>query len=326
MEEMLTCQNKSLIPRTSVHLSVIIPVFKAENCLDELYRRLRKSIETITLDFEIILVEDCGGDNSWQVIERLALADPRVRGIQFSRNFGQHYGITAGLDLCQGDWAVVMDCDLQDRPEEVPRLYDKAQEGYDVVLARRGQRSDPALKRFTSWSFYKIFSYLADMDYDGETGNFRIVSRKVVNSYRAMRERLRFFGGLVSWMGFPTASIEVQHDERFAGKTSYTFRKLWKLASETIISYSDKPLRLSIRFGFMISTIAFGYGSYIIYRALVHDGPVVGWSSMIVSLYFLGGIIISILGILGVYLGKAFDETKRRPLYIINRATFDEAS
>ena len=308
------------------HLSVVIPVYRAENCLDELYRRLKSVLETITPDFEIVLVEDCGGDRSWEIIEQLTVQDVRVKGIQFSRNFGQHYGITAGLDHCNGDWVVVMDCDLQDRPEEIPRLYDKAQEGYDVVLARRGRRQDPALKRFTSWLFYKLFSYLADIDYNGETGNFRIVSRKVVMNFRSMQERLRFFGGLVSWMGFPTASIDVQHDERFAGQTSYTFRKLWKLASETIIAYSDKPLRLSIRFGFVISALAFAYGGYIVYFALVHGASITGWSSLIVSLYFLGGIIISILGILGVYLGKAFDEVKRRPLYIINRTTFDDAS
>lgn len=308
------------------HISVVIPVYKAESCLDELYSRLKTSLETITDDFEIVMVEDCGGDRSWPMIANLARQDARVKGIQFSRNFGQHYGITAGLDHCDGDWVVVMDCDLQDRPEEIPRLYAKAQEGYDVVLARRGQRSDPVLKRFSSWLFYKVFSYLADMDYDGETGNFRIVSRKVVNSFRTMRERLRFFGGLVSWMGFPTASVDVQHDERFAGQTSYTFRKLWKLAGETIIAYSDKPLRLSIRFGFVTSALAFAYGGYIVYRALVHDDAIMGWSSLIVSLYFLGGIIISILGILGVYLGKAFDETKQRPLYIISHATFDDSS
>ena len=305
------------------HVSIVIPVYKAEGCLEELYQRLKMSLESITSDFEILLVEDCGGDQSWSMIADLALRDSRVKGIQFSRNFGQHYGITAGLDYCDGDWVVIMDCDLQDRPEEILRLYAKAQEGYDVVLARRGQRNDPILKRFTSWLYYKVFNYLADMDYDGETGNFRIISRKVVLGFRAMRERLRFFGGLVAWMGFPTASIDVQHDKRFAGQTSYTFRKLWTLAVETIIAYSDKPLRLSIRFGFSISTLAFAYGGYIIYRALAHDAPIMGWSSLIVSLYFLGGIIISILGILGVYLGKTFDETKRRPLYIISHATFD---
>lgn len=308
------------------HLSVVIPVYKAEQCLDELYQRLKSALESISPDFEIVLVEDCGGDNSWGVIERLAAADPRVLGIQFSRNFGQHYGITAGLDCCHGDWVVVMDCDLQDRPEEVPRLYAKAQEGYDVVLARRGARCDPPLKRMTSWLFYKIFSYLADIEYDGESGNFRIMSRKVVANFRRMGEQLRFFGGLVQWMGFPTASIEVEHAERFEGKSTYTFAKLWKLAAETIIAHSDKPLRLAVRFGFLMAFLSFFYGTYILGSALLYSSPIPGWSSLIVSLYFIGGIIIGILGILGIYLGKAFDESKKRPLYIIRRATFDEPS
>jgi polyisoprenyl-phosphate glycosyltransferase len=308
------------------HISVVIPVYKAENCLDELYLRLKTALETISADFEIMLVEDCGDDESWQVIELLAAADPRVRGIQFSRNFGQHYGITAGLDICQGDWVVVMDCDLQDRPEEIPRLYAKAQEGYDVVLARRGTRRDPSLKRITSWIYYKVFSYLADVKYDGESGNFRIMSRKVVINFRRMGEQLRFFGGLVQWMGFPTTSIEVKHAERFDGRSSYTYAKLWKLASETIIAHSDKPLRLAVRFGFLMAFFSFFYGAYIFGNALFYGSPIPGWSSLIVSLYFIGGIIIGILGILGIYLGKTFDESKKRPLYIIRRATFNEPS
>jgi len=306
------------------HLSVVIPVYKAEHCLDELYLRLKFVLENISPNFEIVLVEDCGGDGSWQVIERLSAVDPRVKGIQFSRNFGQHYGITAGLDHCHGDWVVVMDCDLQDRPEEIPRLYAKAQEGYDIVLARRGARCDPLLKRVTSWLFYKLFSYLADIDYDGQTGNFRIMSRKVVLSFRRMREQLRFFGGLVQWMGFPTASIEVEHAERYEGHSTYTFDKLWKLATETIIAYSDKPLRLAVRFGFLMALLAFCYGIYALVRATVYGVPIQGWSSLIVSLYFIGGIIIAILGIIGIYLGKTFDESKKRPLYIVRRATFDE--
>ncbi len=305
------------------HLSVVIPVYKAESCLDELYVRLKAAIEPISPDFEIILVEDCGGDRSWELITALAKRDPRVRGIQFSRNFGQHYGITAGLDHAMGDWVVVMDCDLQDRPEEIPRLYARAQEGFEIVLARRGKREDPLGKRIMSRAFYKLFSYLADMEYDGQVGNFRIVSKKVVENFRSMREQLRFFGGLVNWMGFPSASIDVQHAERFEGGSTYTFAKLWKLASETIIAYSDKPLRLSIRFGFLISMLSFFYGMYIIYHALRYGSPITGWSSLIVSLYFLGGIVISILGVIGIYLGKAFDEAKRRPLYIINHKTFD---
>lgn len=308
------------------HLSVVIPVYKAENCIDELYLRLTAALEIISADFEIVLVEDCGGDNSWQAIERLAATDSRVRGIQFSRNFGQHYGITAGLDYCHGDWVVVMDCDLQDRPEEIPRLYAKAQEGYDVVLARRGTRRDAHLKRITSWLFYKTFSYLTDIKYDGECGNFSIMSRKVVSNFCRMGEQLRFFGGLVQWMGFPTASIEVEHAERFKGKSTYTFVKLWKLATETIIAYSDKPLRLAVRFGFLMALFSFGYGIYIFGYALLSNSSVPGWSSLIVSLYFIGGIIIGTLGILGIYLGKTFDESKKRPLYIIRRATFVEAS
>ena len=308
------------------HVSVVIPVYRAEACLDELYRRLKAALEPISQDFEIILIEDCGGDRSWQLIMELARRDHRVKGIQFSRNFGQHYGITAGLDHCDGDWVVVMDCDLQDRPEEIPRLYAKAREGYEIVVARRGKRSDPPLKRFASRLFYRLFSYLADIDYDGQSGNFRIVSRKVITNFRAMRERLRFFGALVNWMGFPTATIDVQHAGSFAGQSTYTPAKSWKLAAETIVAYSDKPLRLSIRFGFILAFCSFLYGVYILLRALIYGSPVEGWASLIVSIYFIGGIIIAILGIIGIYLGKAYDETKKRPLYIILHSTFDEPS
>jgi dolichol-phosphate mannosyltransferase len=310
--------------KVTPHISVVIPVYKAESCLDELYRRLKSALELIAPNFEIVLVEDCGGDGSWEIIERLAACDARVTGIQFSRNFGQHYGITAGLDYCNGDWVVVMDCDLQDRPEEIPRLYAKAQEGYEIVLARRGKRHDPALKRYTSWLFYSLFSYLADIEYDAQTGNFRIMSRKVVDGLRRMREQLRFFGGLVQWLGFPAASIEVEHAERFDGQSSYTYARLWKLAAETIIAYSDKPLRLSVSFGFLMAFFAFCCGIYILLRGLMYSSPVMGWSSLFVSLYFIGGIIIANLGILGIYLGKTYDESKKRPLYIVRRVTLNE--
>ena len=299
------------------HISVVIPVYRAEQCLEELYRRLKEALEPISRDFEILLVEDCGGDRSWQIIEELARRDPRVKGIRFSRNFGQHYGITAGIDYCDGDWVVVMDCDLQDRPEEIPRLYAKARKGFDVVLARRGKRADPALKRLSSWLFYRLFSWLADVEYDGESGNFCIVSRKAIASLRTMRERLRFFGGLLYWVGFPTAHVDVQHSERHAGKSTYTFAKLRRLALEIIIAHSDKPLRLSVRFGFVLSFCAFVYGVYIFLHALIYGSPVTGWASLIVSFYFLGGIIIALLGVIGIYLGKTFDETKKRPLYVI---------
>jgi glycosyltransferase involved in cell wall biosynthesis len=219
---------------------------------------------------------------------------------------------------------VVMDCDLQDRPEEIPRLYAKAREGHEIVVARRGRRSDPLFKRLSSWLYYRVFSWLADMDYDPQAGNYRMLSRKVIANYRNMRERSRFFGSLISWMGFPASSIDVQHDGRFDGNSTYTFAKLWQLGAETIIAYSDKPLRLAIRLGFFIALCAFLYGLYIIFLALFRGSPVTGWSSLIVSVYFMGGVIIAILGILGIYLGKTYDEAKQRPLYVINHTTFDE--
>lgn len=298
-------------------ISVVIPVYNAEATVPVLYKRLRAALESITPDFEILLIEDCGRDRSWDIIVELARQDPRVKGIRFSRNFGQHHGITAGIDVCDGDWVIVMDCDLQDEPEEIPRLYAKATEGYDVVLACREARSDRFLKRACSWVFYKVFGYLTGIKCDAGVGVFRIMSRTVVEQLRLMREQLRFFVGLMEWMGFPTASIKVRHGERPVGKSTYTVRTLLRLAGSAIIAYSDKPLRLFILLGFFLSLFAFGYGTYIIWRFFVYGSPIIGWSSLIVSVYFMGGIIVSILGILGVYLGKVFDETKRRPLYIV---------
>ena len=302
------------------HISVVIPVYRAESCLEELYRRLRAALESVTEDFEIVLVEDCGGDRSWPMIVALAKRDPRVKGIQFSRNFGQHYGITAGLDHCDGDWVVVMDCDLQDRPEEIPRLYAKAEEGHEVVIASRGKRNDPPLKRILAWGYFKLFNLITDIDYDGQ-GNFRIISRAVVQNLRAMREQLRFFGGMIKWLGYSAEYVEVQHAPRFAGESSYDFARLWKLAIEILLANSDKPLRFTVRLGFLIASVAFVFGMYILFRGVIYGSPVLGWSSLIVSFYFLGGIIISILGILGVYVGKIFDQVKGRPLYVILRAT-----
>ena len=305
-------------------ISVIVPVYKAEDCLHELCRRLVPALELISTDFEIIMVEDCGGDHSWEIIGQLAEADPRIKGLQFSRNFGQHYGITAGLDYCSGDWAVVMDCDLQDAPEAIPDLYAKAQEGFDVVLARRVMRKDGMRKTLGSRLFYKLFAYLADMDYDPAVGNFRIISRKVIDSCCSMREKLRFFGGMIDWLGFPTTTIDTEHGERFAGETSYTFPALLRLATDTIIAYSDKPLRMSIKLGFSLSVLAFIAGLVLLVYASIYSVPIMGWSSLIVSLYFIGGIIIANLGIIGIYLGKTFDETKKRPLYIIHHTTFED--
>lgn len=303
------------------HISVVIPVYKAESCLAELYSRLKQSLETITEDFEIIMVEDCGGDNSWQIINDLSQKDKRVKGIQFSRNFGQHYGITAGLDNSSGDWVVIMDCDLQDNPEEIPKLYKKASEGYDVVLAKRRLRKDPFLKRTTSYLFYKVFNYFADSRLDPAVANFRIISKKVAEALRQLRENLRFIICLNDWVGFKTTYIEVKHGEAVGRKSAYNYSKLWRLATEVIVAYSDKPLRISVNFGFLLSIISFLTGIYYIVKKIWFGVPIQGWTSLIAALFFIGGIIIANLGIIGIYLGKTFDETKKRPLYIVRRYT-----
>ena len=306
------------------HISVVTPVYLAEGCLEELYRRLVAALEGVTRDFEIIMIEDCGGDRSWDIIQALARKDARVKGMQFSRNFGQQYGIAAGLDYCDGDWVIVMDSDLQDQPEDIPRLYAKAQEGFDVVVGKRGKRAHHPLKRLASRVFYKVFSYLTDMKYEGDEGNFRIMSRKVVENIKRIRERLRFFAALVHWMGFKVGAVDISHAERAHGASSYSGQMLFRLGVDTIVAYSDKPLRLSIRLGFLISFLAFAGGIYIFVKALLYGTPVVGWPSLFVSIYFIGGIIIAILGVLGLYLGKTFDETKRRPLYIVSNTTFSQ--
>jgi len=288
-------------------ISIVIPVYKAENHLVELYNRLITTLKLITQDYEIIMIDDCSADRSWEVIIELAESDCRVKGYKFSRNFGQHYGLTAGLDYCRGDWVVIMDCDLQDQPEEILRLYQKAQEGYDVVVAKRHKRPETISNRIMSWSFYKIFSYFLDYHYDGSIGNFRIMSKKVVKNCREMRENLRFLGALIDSMGFSTASIEVNQAKRMKDNSSYTFKKKCKLASEAIIANSDKPLRLSVKLGCCISLLA------------LISIPVA--NNIIVSIYFIGGLIIANLGIIGIYLGKAFNEIKKRPLYIIDKST-----
>jgi polyisoprenyl-phosphate glycosyltransferase len=304
-------------------VSVVVPVYKGERSLKELYRRLCESLLTITPDFELVLVEDHGGDGSWALIEELAKQDGRVRGLRLARNFGQHPAITAGVDQARGNWLVVMDCDLQDRPEEIPLLYRKAQQGFDVVVARRAQRQDSWLKRKTSRLFYRAFSWLAGIRLDADVGNFRIVSRQVADGFRSMRETTRFFGGMIAWMGFPTAAIDVQHDSRSEGTSTYTYRSLLNLALNIIVAYSDRPLWMSVRIGFTVSGFAVFGGIWVVYRAFRYGIPIMGWASLIVSLYFLGGVIISLLGVIGIYLAKVFDGVKARPLYIVAQRTDD---
>ncbi|HEU5139329.1 MAG TPA: glycosyltransferase [Bacillales bacterium] len=298
-------------------LSIVTPVYKAESCLVELYKRLKSSLGPITTDFEIIMVNDHSPDNSWNVIERLSRLDSRVKGIDLSRNFGQHYAITAGLDYADGQWTVVMDCDLQDRPEEIPKLYRKAKEGYDVVFGRRCGRRDNRLKRWSSKLFYKIYDYFTEKRSDTTIANFSICSKKVVENFRGLREQNRSFPLFIKWMGFRATSIDIEHAERFDGKSSYNLAKLVNLAVDGIVSQSNKPLKLSIKFGFLVSLISFLYGLYLMYRYFFLFQPVAGWTSVMVSIYFIGGLIFANFGIIGLYIGKVFDEVKDRPLYIV---------
>lgn len=301
-------------------ISFIVPFYKSKATVMLLYEKLScLSTQLQDESLEFIFVEDCGEDGSWEVLQEIAMSDPRVKAIQFSRNFGQHYAITAGLDLCSGNWAVVMDCDLQDRPEEIPRLYEKALEGYDIVCTRRGKRKDSLEKKLTSQLFLRTFGWFSGMKVDPQVGTLRIFSRKVIDAYCSMRETLRTLGGHMAWLGFTTAYIDVEHGARHSGISSYSLRKRLNLAMDIIIIYSNRPLRFFIKVGFLMAFLSFCFASLLTYRKLILGIPVDGWTSIMVSLWFLGGLIIANLGIIGIYLGKIFDETKKRPLYVISK-------
>ncbi len=301
-------------------ISVVIPVYKARDCLAELYRRLVQALEPITRDFELVWVEDGGEDGSWEIIAELAGRDRRLKGVKLSRNFGQHYAITAGLDHATGDWVVVMDCDLQDQPEEIGKLYQKAQEGYDVVFARRHSRHDSAYRKLSSGLFSMLFNYLGDIKVDNSVANFSISSSQVIAYVRRFRERDRSFPILLNSAGFRRAFVDVAHADRYAGESSYTFFKLLDFAVQCIVSQSNKPLRLSIRFGFALSLLSVLYGAVVVVRYLQAGITVPGWTTIVVLMCFLGGLGFANLGILGLYLGKVFDEVKGRPLYCVEQA------
>lgn len=299
------------------YISIVTPVYGCAESLILLYQRLVSSLSKITDNFEIIMVNDDSPDHAWQEICNIAENDRRVKGIRFSRNFGQHHAISAGLNIAGGDWVIVMDCDLQDQPEEIKRFYQKAQEGYHVVIGQRIVRRDGFFKKLGSKLFYRIFDYLTDQKNDESIANFGIYSKKVISYYREFKEHYRFFPFFINWIGFTRAVIQIDHAQRETGKSSYNFSKLFKLATDTIVSYSNKPLRLSIKFGFSIAFLSLLYIIWLIIKYFVYGIPVEGWTSVMVSMFLMGGLIIANLGILGLYLGKIYDEAKNRPLYII---------
>ncbi|MCS6968232.1 MAG: glycosyltransferase family 2 protein [Cytophagales bacterium] len=307
------------------YISIVSPVYKAENILVQLVKRIDLSVSQITDDYEIILVEDGSPDKSWKVIEELAKTNKHIRGFKLSRNFGQHHAITCGLDHARGEWIVVMDCDLQDQPEEIISLYRKAQEGYDIVFGIRHERKDTFTKKFFSKLYYKLYSILSDLKIDNRVANFGIYHKKVITAVSMLREPIRGFLPHVYWVGFKKTGIEVKHSNRFEGKSSYTFSKLFNLALNGAINYSDKPLKIAVVFGILISIFS-GIG-IILFLVEYFLGKIQepGFASLIISLYMLCGIIIFFMGIIGLYLSKVFEAVKNRPLYIIDK-TIDSST
>jgi len=300
------------IDKKTLKISVISPVYKCEGCLVALCERLKNVLGTISSDFEILLVNDSSPDNSWDIIRNISQDDSRIKGINLSRNFGQHYAITAGVDYASGNWIVVMDCDLQDKPEEIKKLYEAAIEGnFDVVLGRRVQRKDDYFKKLSSKLFYKIFEYISGIKFDYTVANFSISNRTVIDSFKELREQNRSFPYFINWLGFNKGYVDVEHGKRDDGKSAYTLKKLLKFALDNIIAYSNKPLAMSIWLGLTMALVAFFYALFLVIRYFIHGLPVEGWTSVMVSIWFVGGIISANLGILGLYIGKTFNETKK---------------
>lgn len=299
-------------------LSVVSPVYGCEGCLEELVLRVRAAVAQTGMALELLLVNDGSPDRSWERITELASLYPQVRGLRLSRNFGQHYAIAAGIEHARGELVAVMDCDLQDLPEELPRLVAAALEGNDVVFAQRTERQDSALKRWGSYAFFRLLSYLTDVRQDHSTANFGVFTRKVIDTVNLMPESDRCFPLMVKWTGFRTAHIEVRHAERTAGKSGYSLRKLLRLALNIVLSYSDKPLRLVVKLGLAFSALALLIVLLSIYRYSVGDVAVAGFTSVVASIWLLGGIMIFCIGVTGLYLGRLFNDAKGRPYYIVS--------
>lgn len=304
-------------------LSVVIPVYGCRGALRELYERLTKEVNKITEDYEIILVNDNCPQNSIEIIQEICKEDKKVIGIELSRNFGQMKAILAGLEYAMGEWVVVMDCDLQDRPEEIINLYKKAQEGYDVVFARRKQRKDSAGKIAISKMFYKIYSFATDMEYDPSLCNFSISNRKVIDAYCSMKEEHRAFVMYIQWLGFKQATIDVEHNERKEGKSSYNFKKRMKMATDIIFSQSDKLLKAIAGCGLLMTLISLIAVIIIVINYFTNHVNQ-GWSSTIAAIFLMSGMILFAIGIVGIYIGNIFIQIKERPLYVVRNILNDK--
>lgn len=301
-----------------MELSIVSPVYHGEKMLNELVQRIHAAIKELTDDYEIILVNDCSPDLSWQKITEICSHDKKVKGINLSRNFGQPYAITAGLSYAAGEYVAVIDCDLQNKPEDLPAMYRKAKEGYDIVSARRVVREDTFLKRLSSATFHRVYDFLSGFKTDKAVAEFGIYSRKVVKVYCSIPEYSRSFVELVHTLGFKKTTVDVLHDHRLEGESSYNLYRLLKLSYDSIISNSNRPLHLAVSLGLIMSVISFLMAVYNIFAKFYGLNEVVGYTSTIFSIWFVGGLLLFMMGILGLYIGKIFDQVKGRPVFIVS--------
>jgi glycosyltransferase involved in cell wall biosynthesis len=301
------------------HLSVVVPVFNESTLIPELVKRIKANVKLITEDFEIIVVDDGSTDQTWGLIENEAKHESRIKGIKFSRNFGHHYAITAGLHNSTGDWVVVMDGDLQDRPEVITDIYKKAIEGFDVVFVSRQNRSEKILYRVAQKIFYKLLVTLSGIKFDSTQANFSIISKKVVEAFKIFPETARFYGSTIKWLGFRTSFVKADHGTRHSGKPSYTLQKRIRLASEIILSFSDRPLKVSILFGLCMSAMSIIFLGVVIIRANYIGFEMLGWASIISVILFSTGVLLIVTGIASIYLAEIFRQVKNRPLYVIDK-------
>ncbi len=314
--------NVEAIPAKLPQIAVVIPYFRSEALIDGLVARLSAALSSIGADWQVVLVDDGSPDEGWAKIAHAASQDSRITGVRLSRNFGQHAAITAGMHHARARWYVVMDCDLQDRPEDIPSLYSHALEkGVDVALAQRESSGLGLRRTFGSRAFNLVLRWMSLTDFSNEIGNFRIFSDKVAEAYRAFPEQMRFFPALMNEVGFSSSKLRLPRDERPAGQSSYNFRKLLRLAFDSVVTYTDRPLRYLAASGAAIAAGSVVLGLAVILRALFFGSPVAGWPSLMAMVAFFGGAQIFAISILGLYVGQVFKETKRRPIYIVDKVT-----
>jgi len=310
-------------------LEIIIPVFNEEDCLGELMKRLVALKEKMNyLDLNIIFADDGSSDRSQAILDDFADKYDFVRVISLSRNFGHQIAITSGLDHADADYAVVLDADLQDPPELIEDMHKKAKEGYDVVYAKRlSRKGETFFKKFTAALFYRFISIMCDVEIPADTGDFRLISKRALKALNSLRERHRFIRGMVPWTGFKSAPIYYHRDERYGGRTKYSLRKMIRFAFDSIFSFSNIPLKIANYIGIMIIVLGVLMGMFLLYLRLFTRYTVPGITSVILAIIIMGGIQILMLGILGEYVGRIFEQSKQRPLYIIfNKKNFKEGA